>query len=714
MATALAEEVTQASRAGEDVAAPDRETGPGSRLLRSRSGDFAARLYFVFSGLFFLATAIAAALWAASVSSPAVVALAEANARQAPHGNLLPVVGALAMYGWLSSAAFGAILYVVPRLTGSPLRFGALLALNALAWAGLVGLGLLTVAAGFGRPFEAVEFPVPVLLALAGSSVVVLAAVVLSVVTRVQPKIYPSLWYFVAALIWLPTALVLSALPTYAGVGQAIQMAFAGHSIRGLWLYVAATGVVYYVLPKESGAPLYSRRLAAIGLWGFALFWSLASGARLVYSPAQPAYQSFGIAFAIASAVPLAVTLANLLRSLKGLWAETARSLVVRWCVAGLGFLALYTLAMPVASLRSVNQAGGLTSLAAGVDKLLLAGVCGSWLFAAAYHALPRVTGRNFVWRRAGDAHLGLTVTGILAVAIAEVVGGATQGFVAMAAATQATPVSFGDAWQAVAGPQRWFAGMATFGWALVGSGAIAAVASGARALLGGQPGAVETVVIPSELAAQRVRAEVLPDETRRRLVEPLALPVISTVGLVLVVWSASRILLAVQRFESKAAATGTALVLAGVVLGGAVVLASVPRIKGSVMAGLVGFAVAAIVAAGAVAQTRLAAASRESVAAAPAGLQLRLVAKDIAFDATSLSVPASTRIELEFSNLDPVQHNFSLYADEQMRSALFKGELIGQGSTVYTFDSPATPGRYYFFCDVHPNMKGAFDVTGA
>lgn len=713
MVATLAEEATQAPRADEHLAAPDRETDSGSGVLKSRSGDFAAQLYMVISGLFFLGTAFAAGLWAASVSSPAVVSLAEANARQAPHGNLLPVVGAMAIYGWLSSAAFGAILYVVPRLTGSPLRFGTLLSLNALAWAGLVGVGLLTLASGFGRPFEAVEFPVPVLLGLAGSSLVVLAAVGLSVVTRVQAKIYPSLWYFVAALIWLPTALLLSALPAYAGVGQAIQMAFAGQSIRGLWLFVAAAGVVYYVLPKESAAPLYSRRLAAIGLWGFAVFWSLASGARLVYSPAQPAYQSVGIAFAIASAVPLAVTLANLLRSLKGLWTEVARSLVVRWCVAGLGFLALYTLAMPVASLRSVNQVGGLTGLAAGVDKLLLIGVCGSWLFAAVYHALPRVTGRNFVWRRAGDAHLGLTVAGTLAVIVAEVVGGATQGFVAMAAATQATPVSFGDAWQAVAGPQRWFAGMATFGWALVGSAAVVSIASGARALLGGQPGAVETVVIPAELAAQRVRAEVLPDETRRRLVEPLALPVISTVGLAVVVWSASRILLAVQRFGSKAAATSTALVIAGVILAGAVLLASMPRIRGSAMAGLVGLAVAAIVAGGAFAQTRLTAASRESIEAAPAGLHLRLVAKDIAFDATSLSVPPSTRIELEFINLDPVQHNFSVYADEQMRSALFTGQLIGQGTTVYTFDSPATPGHYYFFCDVHPNMKGAFEVTG-
>lgn len=683
--------------------------------LESSKGDLAARLYFMVSGVFFVATCLAGLVWAASVASPAVVGLSQANAQVAPHGNLLPVLWNVAAYGWLSSAAFGAVLYIVPRLTGSPLKFPGLLILNSLGWAGLVGVGALAVSAGFGRPLWLLEYPAAVQVAMAASAAVVLGVVLLSVMRRVEPGLYPSLWYFVAALVWLPAGLVLGALPLYGGIGQAIQGAFVAQIVVGLWLFVVAAGVAYYVIPKDAEGPLYSRRLAQLSLWGFALFWVFTGGVRLVFSPASGAYQSLAISFAISATVPLLTTVANLTKGLKGLWGRVAASSVLRWMIIGLVSLAIYSVVMPFSVLRSVGQVTGLTGASVGVDRLLLFGVAGSWLIGSIYFALPRITGREWGHPRLIDAHLGFFAVGLAVVVIAEIVGGAVQGFLANSAAAQASPVTYGEAWQTVAGAQRWFAGMAVLGWAALAVSAVLAVFNGIRSLVGGAPGLVETVTLDGERAEFGERAEIIPEETRKRILEPLALPLVSLVTIVVVVYSASRILIAVQRLGSKAAATTLALLIAGAILGAAALIAAAPKVKSGFLTGVVVVAVGAVIGGGAVAKQRLDAAEVHAAGtgASAAAVTIGLVAENVAFDKDRIEAPAGAAIAIEFDNRDMVEHNFALYRDEQMRSPIFQGTLIGRGSTTYTFTAPSQPGSYYFFCNPHPIMKGVFEVVG-
>ncbi len=692
------------------------ETADEGARLESSTGDLAARVYFILSGAFFAASCLAGLLWAASVMSPAVVKLSEANAQIAPHGNLLPVLWNVVVYGWLSSAAFGAVIYIVPRLTGAPLKFSGLLVLNSLGWAALVGLGSVAVATGFGRPLWLLEYPAPIHVAMAASALVVLGAVLLSVMSRVDPRMYPSLWYFIAALIWLPASLVLGSLPLYAGIGQAIQSSFVAQCVIGLWLFVTATGVAYYVFPRASGGPLYSRKLAQLSLWGFAAFWIFTGGIRLVFTPASGAYQSTSIAFAIAAAVPILAVVANLAKGLKGMWTRVAASPVMRWMIAGLVSLAVYAVLMPVSALRTVNQITGLTGASVGVDRLLLFGVCGSWLLGAIYFALPRISGRKWGYPRLIDAHLGFFVVALSVIVVAEIVGGAVQGFLANSGAQQAFPVTSGDAWRVIAGPQRWFAGMATLGWILISLSALLAIANGIKTLLGGEPGLVETVSLPEELAVIRERAEVVPEEARKRVLEPIALPVLSAGALVVVVYFASRILLATQRFGSKAAATAVALAIAGVILGASALFASLPKVKSSVLTAVLAIAFAAVVGGGLVAQSRLEA--EESASAQPESpapsFSIDIAAENIAFDKDRLQAPAGTLIAVNFVNKDPVEHNFAVYLDEQMKSPVFQGQLISQGSTVYQFTTPSQPGQYYFFCDVHPSMKGVFEVQSS
>jgi len=89
--------------------------------------------------------------------------------------------------------------------------------------------------------------------------------------------------------------------------------------------------------------------------------------------------------------------------------------------------------------------------------------------------------------------------------------------------------------------------------------------------------------------------------------------------------------------------------------------------------------------------------------------VQLAIIAKNYAFDQSSLSVPAGSRVQLTFDNQDmDVPHNVAIYTTAAASTVIYNGEIItGSKQITYTFDAPTTPGTYYFRCDVHPSMNG-------
>jgi len=93
----------------------------------------------------------------------------------------------------------------------------------------------------------------------------------------------------------------------------------------------------------------------------------------------------------------------------------------------------------------------------------------------------------------------------------------------------------------------------------------------------------------------------------------------------------------------------------------------------------------------------------------------LRLTAEGMAFDRDEISVPAGSPVEMTFENRDAgIPHNFALYRNASATETLFKGRVIeGPGTVIYSFTAPPETGRFFFRCDVHPQMMtGAFVTT--
>jgi plastocyanin len=90
------------------------------------------------------------------------------------------------------------------------------------------------------------------------------------------------------------------------------------------------------------------------------------------------------------------------------------------------------------------------------------------------------------------------------------------------------------------------------------------------------------------------------------------------------------------------------------------------------------------------------------------------LKAHNIAFNLSTITVPAGAQVTVHFTNDDNgIPHNFAVYTSSAATTTIFKGDIItGVSSITYNFTAPATPGTYFFRCDVHPNqMNGNFIV---
>ncbi|MHB8086104.1 MAG: cupredoxin domain-containing protein [Dehalococcoidia bacterium] len=95
----------------------------------------------------------------------------------------------------------------------------------------------------------------------------------------------------------------------------------------------------------------------------------------------------------------------------------------------------------------------------------------------------------------------------------------------------------------------------------------------------------------------------------------------------------------------------------------------------------------------------------------------LDVTAQDHKFDSTLITVPAGAAVTLNFHNQDSgVPHNISIYQDLEggQTRPVFVGQTIaGPANIAYHFTAPSSMGKYFFECDVHPDiMNGVFIVT--
>lgn len=104
---------------------------------------------------------------------------------------------------------------------------------------------------------------------------------------------------------------------------------------------------------------------------------------------------------------------------------------------------------------------------------------------------------------------------------------------------------------------------------------------------------------------------------------------------------------------------------------------------------------------------------STQSVSCSPDTSPATLKAKDSKFDAECLAAKADEAFTVDFVNEDSFPHNVSIYKDKDASDELFKGDNVNGGEKTTYNVTAQSAGKYYFRCDIHPDMDGTFVVAG-
>ena len=104
---------------------------------------------------------------------------------------------------------------------------------------------------------------------------------------------------------------------------------------------------------------------------------------------------------------------------------------------------------------------------------------------------------------------------------------------------------------------------------------------------------------------------------------------------------------------------------------------------------------------------------SGAACAVADATNTVQLTAKDLKFSAPCIDAMAGMPIIINFTNLESVPHNLTVWTDTSRTTQIVAGDTIQGPDKTTTVTVPAQPpGQLFFDCTIHPNaMNGALVV---
>jgi cytochrome c oxidase cbb3-type subunit I len=339
------------------------------------------------------------------------------------------------VYGWLSNAAFAAIAFMLPRLTGRRLALEKLLMVAVAFW----NLSLMGGIASLYVFDLGAHSPLTAMLwlfdgGMATAAFIVLASLALTVRTSFR-GLYVSVWFAAVALLGLLGLLTVDALGGIAdwwfGLDDllvALGSAAVDRGVIVLWLLGMAYATLHYVVPRAAQAPLAS---GGVALLTFLTWAALAPASVLaVLADVNVPYllTTIGEVATMLLVVPAGLAVGNLVSTLSSRWSVLFGSGTGALASISLAFLFATSMLDAIGALRDVNTLVANTEWESGV---FLWAAFGTFTFAAlalADHALPRMLKRAWDGSMLSGATMWLAFGGATIAGLALMGGGLAQG----------------------------------------------------------------------------------------------------------------------------------------------------------------------------------------------------------------------------------------------------------------------------------------------
>ena len=356
-------------------------------------------------------------------------------------GRLRPVHTSAMIFAFGGNALLGTSLYVVQRTCRA--RIPGVFAAEFVFW----GYQLFIVMAALGYVMgvtQGHEYAEPEWLADIWLAVVWLTYLGLFVGTllrRTEPHIYVANWFYLAFIVTITVLHIVNnlSLPIawneaksyslFSGVQDAMTQWWYGHNAVGFFLTAGFLGIMYYFLPKQADAPIWSYRLSIISFWSLVFMYMWAGPHHLHYTSLPEWTQTLGMAFTIMLWMPSWASTLNGFMTVSGRWDKLRTDPVLRFMVVSVLFYGIATFEGPLMGIRSVNGLSHYTDWTISHVHSGALGWNGYITFGALYYLVPKLWGRERMHSQAAiEWHFWLSLAGIMLYVTALWGAGVMQG----------------------------------------------------------------------------------------------------------------------------------------------------------------------------------------------------------------------------------------------------------------------------------------------
>ncbi|MCC5935253.1 MAG: cbb3-type cytochrome c oxidase subunit I [Candidatus Cyclonatronum sp.] len=333
------------------------------------------------------------------------------------------------VYGWASMTGAGVALWLLSRMLRVAIPMRPYIAGVTVIWNLALVVGSFQILAGYTRGIEWLEFPVSTMIVIVWCILVIGIAAMLMLFNRNVQTLYVSVWYLIAAFLWLPLLGGVSSLPIFnTPTVQAGMNWWFAHNALGLWFTPIGLAAAYYFIPKVIGRPIYSYGLSLLGFWGLALFYNWNGFHHLIGSPLPTWFITISIAASVMMIIPVIVVAVNHHMTIVGSFSAVKYSPTLRFVVFAAMSYTFVSLQGSIQALRSVNEVIHFTHFVVAHAHIGMYAFVTMMLFGSCYYILPRLT--NWEWQSGKliKLHFWLTALGIILYTFPLQVGGVLQG----------------------------------------------------------------------------------------------------------------------------------------------------------------------------------------------------------------------------------------------------------------------------------------------
>src|SRR5574343_541973 len=251
--------------------------------------------------------------------------------------------------------------------------------------------------------------------------------------------IYVANWFFgafiltVALLHLVNSAAVpagwLKSYSAYAGVQDAMIQWWYAHNAVGFFLTAGFLGIMYYVVPKQAGRPVYSYRLSVVHFWAL-IFTYMWAGPHHLHFTALPDWtQSVGMVFSLILLAPSWGGMINGIMTLSGAWHKLRDDPVLKFLITSLSFYGMSTFEGPMMSIKTVNALSHYTDWTVGHVHSGALGWVAMVSIGSIYYLLPRLFGKSEMYStKLVTAHFWIATIGTVLYIASMWIAGVMQG----------------------------------------------------------------------------------------------------------------------------------------------------------------------------------------------------------------------------------------------------------------------------------------------